>query len=150
MYAQARHLLAGDSALSIELGDAISPEINRRVRDLLLAIDRCKMPGVIDLIPTYRSILVCYDPLLLTLSELEERLRSLEGEALDASVGVPKVVELPTVYGGVYGPDLDQVASHNELSPQEVIDTHAGHRLPRVYDGIYPTVFPIWEECRKE
>ena len=126
MYAQARHLLAGDSALSIELGDAISPEINRRVRDLLLAIDRCKMPGVIDLLPTYRSILVCYDPLLLTLSELEERLRSLEGEALDASVGVPKVVELPTVYGGVYGPDLDQVASHNELSPQEVIDTHAG------------------------
>ena len=57
-----RFLPAGDQALVVELGDTIDPRINRRVHGLMDAIERAEVPGVFDLVPTYRSILVYYDP----------------------------------------------------------------------------------------
>ena len=67
MYQRARFLPAGDKALAVELGDSISAATNRRVRDLLVAIESQEIPGVIDLVPSYRSLLVYYDPLQLSL-----------------------------------------------------------------------------------
>ena len=68
MYQRARFLPAGDRALAVELGDSITAEINRKVRDLLVAIESEGIPGLIDLVPTYRSLLVNYDPLRLSLA----------------------------------------------------------------------------------
>ena len=126
MYRRARYLPAGDKAVTVELGDAISPQINRRVRDLFLSIGNQRIPGVIDLVPTYRSVLVYYDPLRLSLLELEERLRDLEEHLDEATVAVPRVVVFPAVYGGEYGPDLGYVAEHNGLAPEEVVRIHCG------------------------
>lgn len=126
MYRRPRFLPAGDKALSVELGNSISPEINRRVRDLFLATENQGIPGIVDLVPTYRSLLVYYDPLRLPLPELEERLAALEHHLDQAAVKPPRVVEIPTLYGGEYGPDLGLVAEHNGLSPEEVIQIHSG------------------------
>ena len=126
MYQHARLLPAGDAALTIELGDAISPETNRRVRNLFLSIEDQRIPGVVDLVPTYRSILVYYDPLRLPLADLEQRLRDLEEHLGETTPNAPKVVELPTLYGGEYGTDLEHVAKHNGLTPGEVIKVHCG------------------------
>ena len=126
MYQRARFLPAGDKALAVELGDSISPETNRRVRDLFLAIGNQQIPGIIDLVPTYRSLLVYYDPLRLPLAELEERLAALEQHLDQAAVKPPKLVEIPTLYGGEYGPDLGHVAEHNGLTPEEIIQIHSG------------------------
>ena len=126
MYEQARFLLAGDKAICVELGDAISPEINRRVRNLSLAVERQLILGITDLVPTYRSILVYYDPMLISYSELEARIRALENQLGDVTPEVPRVVEVPTVYGGDYGPDLELVARHSGLSTEEVIGIHSG------------------------
>ena len=126
LYQDAKYLPAGDKALYVELGDAISPEINRRVREFFLAIEKRGIPGVVDLVPTYRSVLVYYDPLSLAYSELEERLRDLEEHLEEASVEAPKVMELPTVYGGEYGPDLEHVVEHTGLAAEEVIRIHTG------------------------
>ena len=125
MYQRARFLPAGDKALTVELGDSISPETNRRVRDLLVAIESQQIPGVVDLVPSYRSLLVYYDPLQLNLPQLEEHLSALEQNLDQAAVHAPKVVEIPTLYGGEYGPDLEHVAEHNGLSPEEVIQIHS-------------------------
>ena len=125
MYRSARYFPAGDAALSVELGDTISPEINRTIRNLYLALQKQRIPGVIDLVPSYRSVLVYYDPLRLTLSELEARLRGLMEHLAEAAIEAPKVVGLPTVYGGEYGPDLGYVAEHTGLTPQEVISIHS-------------------------
>ena len=125
MYQRARFLPAGDKAVSIELGGSISPEINRKVRALLLAIEKESMSEVIDLVPTYRSILAYYDPLRITLSELEERLSVLEQRLDEAPGKPPKVIEIPTMYGGEYGPDLDYVAQHNGLTPEQVMQVHS-------------------------
>ena len=125
MYQSARYLPAGDKALSIELGDAISPEINRKVRNLCLTIGNHAIPGVQELVPTYRSVLVYYDPMRISQVDLESQLRDLEYHLDEATVQAPRLVELPTVYGGEYGPDLDHVAGHNHVSAQDVVRIHS-------------------------
>jgi KipI family sensor histidine kinase inhibitor len=79
----------------------------------------------VDLVPSYRSLLVYYDPLHTSLPELEERLTALEQDLDQAVLNAPRVVEIPTLYGGEYGPDIGQVAKHNGLAPEEVIQIHS-------------------------
>jgi KipI family sensor histidine kinase inhibitor len=121
-----RFLPAGDTALVVEFGDTIDPAINRRVRDLLLAIERATISGVVDLVPTYRSLLVSYDPLVIGIDELQERIALLEAAPGDSPMPPPRLVEIPTAYGGEFGPDLGFVAEHAGLSPNEVVALHAG------------------------
>ena len=125
MYDAPLFLPAGDQALIVELGDEIDPDVNRRVHDLMRSVEGQGIPGVVDLVPTYRSLLVQYDATRTTLPELEEALagveRGLSGEALET----PRVVHIPTLYGGDYGPDLPYVAEQAGLTADEVIQVHS-------------------------
>jgi KipI family sensor histidine kinase inhibitor len=121
-----RYLVAGEAALVVEFGDTIDPAINRRVRELFLAIERAGLEGVRDLVPTYRSLLVSYDPLRTTFEALRLRLSDLDAHLADTPVPPPRVVEIPTAYGGEFGPDLPFVAAHNHLTEDEVVAIHAG------------------------
>ena len=121
-----RYLVAGEAALVVEFGDTIDPAINRRVRELFLAIEGARMAGVRDLVPTYRSLLVSYDPLTTTFDALRARLAELGHHLADAPTPPPRVVEIPTCYGGAFGPDIGLVASHNHLGEDEVVAIHAG------------------------
>jgi inhibitor of KinA len=125
MYAKARILKAGDAALVVELGDEISPQVNRRIHDLVRVIDARPVPGVVDLVPTYRSLLVYYDPLQTTSDALEQELLAIEAGLGDAKRPSARVVEIPTVYGGEFGPDLGFVADHAKLTADEVIRIHS-------------------------
>jgi inhibitor of KinA len=126
MAGEPRFLVAGDAALVVEFGDAIDPAINRRVRGLLLAVDGARLDGVRDLVPTYRSLLVSYDPRQTTFAALREHLSGLEARLDDTPVPPPRVVEIPTAYGSDFGPDLRFVAEHNSLTEDEVVAIHSG------------------------
>ena len=126
MYRRARFSPAGDRAIAVELGNAISEPVNRKVQSLLAAVEGDDIPGVVDLVPSYRSLLVYYDPLLVTFSGLTQRLSALEQNLDQAAAHASKVLEIPTVYGGEYGPDLAHVAEHNGLTPEEVVQVHSG------------------------
>jgi KipI family sensor histidine kinase inhibitor len=121
-----RYLVAGEAALVVEFGDAIDPAINRQVREWLLAIERANVAGVRDLVPTYRSLLVSYDPRTTTFDELTSRLAALEGSLAAGDVPPPRIVEIPTAYGGAFGPDLGFVAEHSRLTEAEVVSIHSG------------------------
>src|SRR4051794_37746906 len=122
-----RYRAVGDGALSVEFAPVIAPEVNRRVRALLAALDADSPPGLLDLVPGYRSLLISYDPVALGHAALLERLRALE-PALSLAAPVSRVVTVPVAYGGDFGPDLADVAAHTGLSPDEVIARHAaGH-----------------------
>jgi KipI family sensor histidine kinase inhibitor len=115
----------GDRALLVELGDAIHPEVNKKVRELFLVLEEEKVPGIKDVVPSYRSLMVVYDPLELPLFKLQNTVGDL-WKCTDASrLPRPKMVEVPVLYGGDHGPDLEWVASYHHLSLEAVIRYHS-------------------------
>ena len=120
-----RFLDGGESCLVVELGEAINVTLNRQVRALDLALEQARMEGVLEAVPTYRSLAIYYDPLIID----RDALRRQIGRLYDSSGGqdnrTPQIVEIPTVYGGEYGPDLEFVARYSGLSPEEVIRLHS-------------------------
>ena len=140
VYAQPRFLPAGDCAVVVELADEISPEINARIRTLDVALGRRQVPGIVDLVPTYRSLLIYYDPVRVRLPELQDHVLSVVALEPDA-LPPPNVLHIPTVYGREYGPDMDFVARHAGLSADEVAAIHAGSDY-LVYMMGFNTGFP--------
>ena len=114
----------GDRALLVELGDAIHPEVNKKVRELFLVLEENKVPGIKDLVPSYRSLMVVYDPLELPLFTLQNTVGDLWKRTDASRLPRPKMVEVPVLYGGDHGPDLEWVASYHHLSPEAVIRYH--------------------------
>jgi len=126
LYATPRLLPAGDAAVSVELADDISREASARVLALERWLLDARIDGLLDTVPSYRALLVYYDPLVLPWAALEARLRALTGR-LDAATAPPgRRVVLPCAYGGEYGPDLEEVARRLALTPEEVVALHAG------------------------
>lgn len=109
-----------------EFGDTIDPALNRRVRDLAVAVERARPPAVVDLVPTYRSLLVLYDGRLASFDQMRDALARIEADADSSPVPPPRVVDMPTCYGGDFGPDLAFVAAHAGLTPDEVVAIHTG------------------------
>ena len=126
MYDKPLFLPAGDTALVVELGDAISPEINRKVRSLSDALEMGSIPGVFDFLPTYRSVLAYYDPLEITLAELQVGIEELLQNADETGIGSRRVVHIPTLYGGEMGADIGFVARHAGIDEREVVRLHSG------------------------
>lgn len=125
LYERARFRIAGDRGLLVEYGDAIDPAINRKVRAMAIALGQQTPQGVVEIIPTYRSLLILYDPFLTDPPQLEEALLRLEERLSEIEIPPPKTVEIPVCYGGEFGPDLEFVAQSHGLSPEEVIRLHS-------------------------
>ncbi|PTL36609.1 allophanate hydrolase [Candidatus Methylomirabilis limnetica] len=120
-----RFLDGGESCLVVELGDAIDLALNRQVRALSLALEQARVKGVLEAVPTYRSLAIYYDPLTIDRDALREQVGTLYDSLEDLGDQTPRVVEIPTVYGGEYGPDLEFVARHSGLSWDEVVRLHS-------------------------
>lgn len=117
--------LVGDTGVIVEFGDAIAPEINRKVRTMTVALDRERPAGVREVIPTYRSLMIVYDPLEVDLDRLMTSLTDLEGRVDQIDMPPPRVVEIPVCYGGEYGPDIEFVATTHGLTVDDVIRIHS-------------------------
>lgn len=117
----------GDRAISIDFGQVIDPTNNRHIRQTIERIKALQLEGIIELVPTYCALLVEYDAMLYSYSEICNIIEpTLEEGMTDTTNELVTVVEVPTVYGGEFGPDLSFVASHNHLSEDEVISIHSG------------------------
>ena len=117
----------GDRAISIDFGQVIDPKINRYIRQTIERIKELQLEGIIELVPTYCALLVEYDAMVYSYSEICNIIEPTLDEGMtDTTNELVTVVEVPTVYGGEFGPDLSFVASHNHLSEDEVISIHSG------------------------
>ncbi len=132
LYDQPVFRIMGDRAILVELGDRISPSINEKVRELFLKLDRRPPEGVMELVPSYRSLMVVYDPLRTGLDRLREAVLQLHQATDPSLVPEPKTLSVPVVYGGEHGPDLEWVAAFHRISPEQVIALHSGTTY-RVY-----------------
>ena len=117
----------GDCAISIDFGQVINPKINRHIRQTIERIQELKLDGITELVPTYCALLIQYDAMLYSYSDICNLMEPLlEPSATDDANERVTVIEIPTVYGGEFGPDLGFVASHNNLSEDEVVSIHSG------------------------
>ena len=131
----------GDAALLVTLGDRIDLALNRRVHALARRLSDDGLPGLVAAVPGYTTLLVHYDPLLLdydrALEWAQAQVRRVQA-ASDDDLPPPRRVEVPTRYGGEYGPDLDFVAAHCGLTPAEVVRRHTARDYPVYLIGFAP------------
>lgn len=119
-----RYLVSGDCGISVEFGNEISPDINNKIRAFKIAIEKSRIEGIVETIPTYRSLLVQYKPEQIGFKELTKRFEGLMGSLASIEIPPPSVIEIPVLYGGEMGPDIENVAEHNHKTVEEVIDIH--------------------------
>ena len=124
-------LPCGDSAVTIEFGDRIDPDIN----GMVLALDdiiRARAPaGLLETVPTYRSLTVQFDPVE---TDYEALIRLVNEETKDLAPrkAVGRRWRVPVVYGGEYGSDLEEVAETHGMTPAQVIEIHSS-AIYRIY-----------------
>ncbi len=122
-----RLLPVGEAGIVVELGDAIDPALNARVRWLARAVAERLARDVVEVVPTYRSLLVVCDPLRVPRARLAAALRALAAElppdAAPEEAG--RLVRLPACYGGAFGPDLEEVARRAGVSPADAVELHS-------------------------
>lgn len=120
-----RILTAGDSSILIEFGKEINPEINGKITSLVQLMKEQHIEGVVDMIPAFCTLLVNYDPRVITYEEIRDRMEKLLKIETRASESRRRVYEIPVCYGGEYGPDIENIAEHAGLSVEEVIRIHS-------------------------
>lgn len=137
-----RLLDTGDGAVTIEFGTVISPELVAAVaaldRQVGLARARGELAGVIETMPTFRSLTVLYDPLLTSRAELDPALHSLLGRRTQAQAAPSRRWRLPACYGDAFGADLDHVAAACGLPADEVVRLHCSAEFTVYMVGFMP------------
>jgi KipI family sensor histidine kinase inhibitor len=146
----ARYLPFGDSALLVEFGNTIDPETNQKVISLDRMIQKTKIEGVEELVPTYRSLLIRYNPLKTDYETLVSHVKTLENTLKKAKLKTEsRNIVIPVVYGGEYGPDLEYVAERHGLTREKVVELHS-ERQYRVYMIGFVAGFPYLGEVTDE
>ncbi|WP_420023919.1 5-oxoprolinase subunit PxpB [Cereibacter azotoformans] len=122
-------LPCGDSAVTLQFGESVDAGANARIIALAAEVEAASasgaLAGVLDIVPTYRSLLVRYDPELVRGADLGERLLALA--ARPPSPGqAGRLWRVPCLYGGEVGQDLEEMARMKGLTPDALIALHSG------------------------
>ena len=116
----------GDRAVTVVFEQKISPEVNADVCGFTARFSEHNMSGIIEIVPTYSAVTNHFDPMVLDAEMLVDSIEKiLDGRGGEAQAEGETVV-IPVVYGGEYGPDIDNVCQHTGLSREEVIARHSG------------------------
>ena len=119
-----RILPCGDTAIAVEFGEAIDEDVNRRVIGLERMIENQALPGVVETVPTYRSLLVHLDPLTADHAGLTKTLARL-AEAATPQAGCRRRWRVPVVYGGEFGEDLARLAELHGMGEERFAELHS-------------------------
>lgn len=126
-----RILPCGDSAVTVEFGDTIDPDLNGKVLALDDILKQRAPKGLIETVPTYRSLTVQFDPVATDYDALVKLLNE-ETRDLAPRNAIGRLWRVPVVYGGEFGIDLEEVAQLHGLTPSQLIDIHASS-IYRIY-----------------
>jgi len=127
-----RVVSAGDSVLIVELEERIDPAVNARAIAVATAVQAASIAGVRDVVPTYRSVTVYFDPLRTNYDALLRRLEDVAAHQPAAADADTTPVRIPVCYGGELGPDLAYVAGATHMSEGDVVSVHSS-RTYRVF-----------------
>ena len=130
--------LAGDTGMIVEFGETIDPDVNKKVRTMAAAVKNRKPDGLIEIIPTYRSLLFIYDPVQIQPKQLMALIEDLESTIDTVGEQSVQVIEIPVCYGGEFGPDMENVKASSNLSTEAVIQRHSQPEYPIYMVGFTP------------
>ena len=120
-----KYLSSGDSALTVEFSREISEEVNGKIRFLAEKIENDKKSGIIECIPTFRSITVFFEPFVIPRKKLIRYIDGILDEYAPNKSGEGRVFEIPVCYEGEYAPDMQSLSEITGLSPEEIIEIHS-------------------------
>jgi KipI family sensor histidine kinase inhibitor len=110
-----------EDCILVEYEEEINPEINKKVRQLAQAIEKHAPPGLNEVIPAYRSLMVFFDPFQIEMETISDLIVHLAEGSVSVDLVWPRLFRIPTVYGGEYGPDLERISRLKNLTPEEVV-----------------------------
>ena len=132
-----RFLSSGDAALVVEFGDRIERRLSEEVLRLAAQIRRAALAGIVETVPTLRSLMVHYDPLKTSAAKLKRAIEALMG-AKGRLEQEARLWRVPVCYEGEFAPDLAYVAKETRLAAEEVVTLHAGQRYHVYMIGFLP------------
>ena len=124
MYETPKYLGAGEKCLVVEFSDTIDRAANIRLQGLRRELEKRSVAGVIELVPTYRSLSIYHDPLVLSRGKLQAQVADALQNVSDTDSARKRILVIPALYGGEHGPDLGNVAKHTGFSEEEVVRRH--------------------------
>lgn len=135
---EAKFLISGDSAVSVQMGSEISLEVNQLVRMLFMDLTNDPVEGIVEMVPTYASLMIHYRPEKIQYSRLREEIEGRLGSMEQVEEGSRIVKEIPICYGGELGPDLEDCAAVENMSSKEFIRMHSEHEYYTYMLGFAP------------
>lgn len=138
IYQEPRFIIAGDSCVFMEIGDEISIKIHKKVKGIFNYLRKKKVTGIKEITPAYRSINIYYNPLKIATEEVISQLKEAEKVAKEIPVITARRIFIPTIFGGDYGPDLEDVAQQHNLKPSEVVDIFTQYDYLNYFNGFMP------------
>lgn len=123
--------MCGDKAIIVEYSNEISEECNKQIISLHRFLVKEKINGIVSLIPTYRSLLIKFEPTQISFQQLEDILSRFNPKEIEKDFN-SSIIEIPVAYGEEFGPDLQYVAEFHSLTNEEVIQIHT-EPLYRIY-----------------
>lgn len=133
-----RILPLGDSAMLVQWGNEMDFKVNRRIHALAQLIEASSFSGIVETVPAYATLLVHYDPLVISFAQVRDFLREKLTQAEAAAIRTPRRIEVPVRYGGEAGLDLEAAAHHLHLTVEEVIRLHSGRTYTVFMMGFTP------------
>ena len=121
-----RFLPCGDSAVTVELSQEMNEQTNRKIRFLAEKISGGKVRGIRECVPTFCSLTVYFDPLVISASGVKRKITKFINAYKEGSGGKKRVFLIPVCYEDTYAPDLKDVCELTGLAREEVIAIHTG------------------------
>lgn len=135
---EAKFLMVGESAVSVQMGDVISLEVNQKVRGLMQNLIDDPVEGIKEMVPTYVALMVHYRPEVIKYEELKAEITKRMQDNGQAEERSSIVKEVPICYEGELGPDLEDCAKIENVSTKELIRIHSEHEYYTYMLGFAP------------
>jgi inhibitor of KinA len=114
----------GDNALKVTYPGEVSPTLNKQIRQFDWRLQAASVDGVIEWVPTFNAVTIYYEPHQITYYKLRDLILNLHKTFGEEQNLQERFIDIPVLYGGSVGPDLQRVAKHNQLSTAHVIKLH--------------------------
>ncbi len=127
--------VVGEDSVLVEYEEEVSLHVNLKARQLAFGLERGSCPGLEEVIPTYRSVMVYFDPFRVDADTVRRFIEGVNANLLEIELPPPRLFRIPTTYGGIHGPDLDRVVEHTGLTPDEVVELFSTQAYPVYFLG---------------